>query len=397
MDRVALGAAVVWLCGSMAAAQSGGGGPPPAKVRLDAVRMENVEQRRDVTGEIRAVQRSRVAAEEAGMVVTLTLEPGDQVMSGQVIATLDDTLMVLEISQREADVASSLALVKEREAMVKKAERDLSRLKELMSGQGASQNEVDDAGTALAAASARLANSKAELAANEAELTWTRQRKEDMTIRAPFDGRVVSKGTEVGQWVRAGDTVAEIVATGEVDAWVDVPERYLGKLTTADARVQLYIAALDRTIESPISAVISDGDRLARTFPVRMRLENADGLIRPGMSVVGKVPTGSMMQAITVHKDSILRNDTGAYVYFDEGGKAMIAPIEPVFGFGDRMVVSSPTLKSGMRVVTEGNERIYFPGQPLLDVDAPAGAGAAAPVPEAPKDAVPKPAGEGAH
>lgn len=397
MRRAVLGAFGIGMVACVVIAQPGGGGPPPAKVRLDAVLLEDVEQRRDVTGEIRAVQRSRVAAEEAGMVVTLTLEPGDQVKAGQVIATLDDTLMALEISQREGDVASSHALVNEREAMVKKAERDLSRLKELMSGQGASQNEVDDAETGVAAASARLANAKAELAAKEAELKWTRQRKDDMTIRSPFDGRVVSKGTEVGQWVREGDTVAEIVATGEVDAWVDVPERYLGKLTTADARVQIYIAALDRTIESPISAVISDGDRLARTFPVRMRLANADGLIRPGMSVVGKVPTGSMMQALTVHKDSILRNETGAYVYFDAGGKAMIAPVETVFGFGDRMVVTSQMLKPGIRVVTEGNERIYFPGQPLLDVDAVPGGGAGSPTPANPKDATAKPAVEGAH
>jgi len=371
MRRVALGLAACVCVAMSAVAQPGGGGPPPANVRLDDVRQENVVQMRDVTGEIRAVQRSRVAAEEPGLVVTLTVEPGDQVKAGQVIATLDDALMKLELAQRESEIRSFHALVKEREAQVKKAERDLSRLRELMQGQGASQNEVDDADTALAEAAARQTNAEAELAMKESLLSWTRQRLEDMQVRAPFDGRVVSKSTEVGQWVQEGDTVAEIVATGEVDAWIDVPERFIGALSTSEAKVQLYLAALDETFDAGITAVIADGDRLARTFPVRLRLANPDGLIKPGMSVVGKVPTGAMMQAMTISKDAVLRSDTGAYVYANVNGAAVQMPVTILFGSGNRLVVQSPMLQPGMRVVIEGNERIYFPGMRLQDADAP--------------------------
>ncbi len=362
------------LLGAPALSQPSGG-PPPAKVRLDTARLETVEQRRDVTGEIRAVRRSSLAAEEPGMVRSITVEAGDTVQVGQVLATLDDELLSLQIAEREAQVESSQASVQEREAQAAKAERDLSRLKELQSRQSASQNEVDDAATSLAETKARLANARAELAAREALLNWLNMRQSKMSIRSPLSGRVVSRGVEVGEWVREGDAIVELLDLSELDAYVDVPERYIAPLRSEGAKVRLRIAATNDEFDAPVSAVIAEGDRLARTFPVRIRLDNAKGRWRPGMSVIGQVATGQAIEALTVHKDAILRDDVGAYVFFDANGAAMRAPVEPLFGVGDRVAIRSPMLRPDTRVVIEGNERIYFPGQPLMDMDNPAPAG----------------------
>jgi len=359
------------LVGAPALAQPGGG-PPPAKVRLDSARMETVEQRRDVTGEIRAVRRSSLAAEEPGLVRSITVEAGDVVSAGQVLATLDDELLTLQIAERKAQVDSSQASVQEREAQAAKAERDLSRLKELQARQSASQNEVDDAVTTLAEAKARLANARAELAAREALLSWLNMRQSKMSIRSPMNGRVVSRGVDVGEWVREGDAIVELLDLSELDAYVDVPERFIAPLRSDGAKVQLRIAATNDEFDAPVSAVIAEGDRLARTFPVRIRLDNAKGRWRPGMSVIGQVATGVAIEALTVHKDAILRDDVGAYVFFDANGAAMRAPVETLFGVGDRVAIRSQMLRPDTRVVIEGNERIYFPGQPLMDMDNPA-------------------------
>lgn len=354
-----------------AASAQPNGGPPPAKVLLDEVRLEKVGQRRDVTGEIRAVRRSSLAAEEPGLVRRITVEAGDVVKEGQVLATLDDDLIALQIVEREAQVESTRALVRERQAQVEKAERDLSRLKELQSRQSASQNEVDDAETSLAETQARLAHARAELGAREAILGWLTRRQEKMVIRSPLNGRVIARGVEVGEWVREGDALVELVDFSELDAYVDVPERFIQPLYSDGATVRLRIAATRDEFDAPVSAVIAEGDRLARTFPVRIRLDNAAGRWRPGMSVTGQVATGEVVEAMTVHKDAILRDDVGAYVFFQADGAAARAPVEPLFGVGDRVVVRSPLLKPGMRAVVEGNERIYFPGQQLVDMQGP--------------------------
>ena len=371
------------------------GGPPPAKVRLDDVRQEAVERWREVTGELRAVRRSIVAAEEPGQIVDLPVEAGDRITSGQVIARLDDALARLEVERATALVQTREAIVAERIATLEKSQRDLARIEDSFARAGAAQIEIDEARTNKANAEARLLQARADVAWARADLRSAAKRFEDMTIEAPFDGVAVSRRTELGQWVREGDAVIELVALDALDAWLDVPEAFAARLFPKDGHspeVVLRVPALrasgiDETIRATVSSVIPAADPLSRLFPVRVRLQNkpvvasADasngGPLRPGMTVVGLIPTGETTLALTVHKDAILRNETGPFVYFDGGGVAAIAPVRIDFAVGQRVVVQSPALQPGMKVVIEGNERM-FPGQPLLVMDAAPGSGPAA-------------------
>lgn len=353
------------------------GGPPPALVRVDPVRLERVEARREVTGEFRAVKQAALASEEPGLVVSMEVDVGAWVEAGQVLARLDNSLRTLDVDRRKAQHRSADATVAEHQAMVEKANRDLKRLKELQSSAGASQNEVDDAVTQLKSNEARLANAIAEAESAKADEQSAERHLADMTIKAPFAGSVIRKRIEVGEWVSEGDAVIELVAIDSVDAFLDVPERFIAPLSSPGATVQLRIPALDQTLEAPVTSVLASGDRLARTFPVRIRLSNSEsdpvrGRLRPGMSVIGLVLTGEPTEALTIHKDAVMRNDAGAFVYFDGGGNAAVAPIEPLYAFGERIVVRSPILKEGMSIITQGNERI-FPGQPLSILPAEGG------------------------
>lgn len=370
-------------------------GPPPAKVRLDDVRLETVERWREVTGELRAVRRSIVAAEEAGQVVDMPVEAGDRVAAGQVIARLDDALARLEVERARALVQTREAIVAERITTLEKSQRDLARIEDSFARAGAAQIELDEARTNKANAEARLSQARADVAWAQADLRAATKRLEDMTIEAPFDGVALSRRTEIGQWVREGEAVVELVALDALDAWLDVPEAFAARLFPKEGRspeVVLRVPALrafgvDETLRAAVSSVIPAADPLSRLFPVRVRLENkpavasADasngGPLRPGMTVVGLIPTGETTQAMTVHKDAILRNETGPYVFFDGGGVAAIAPVRIDYAVGQRVVVQSPALRPGMMVVIEGNERM-FPGQPLIVTDAPQGGPGAA-------------------
>lgn len=363
------------------------GGPPPAMVRLDAARMESVEPLRECRGELRSIRRSLIAAEEAGRVVELAVEEGDVVEQGDLLARLDATLMTMEVRRAEAEVHRREAATRERVVQLEKAERDAARTREMIERSSASQNENLDAQSLLESARARLAQAQAELEWAKVDVERLRKRLSDMAIAAPFAGRVVVKRTDLGQWVKEGDPVVELVDIHEVDAWLSVSQDFIEAVGQPGRTIQVRIEATGETLTAPVAAVVPAADALSRMFPVRVRLDNADGRLRPGMSVVGLAPTGLRAPMLTVHKDAILRDDAGAYVYFSAGGVAAVARVEPQFAVGDRVVVRAPALRDGAPVVVEGNERLT-PGRPLIAQGgaSPAGGPAADGKPGAPAE-----------
>lgn len=354
---------------AIAAATLGAAAQPAANVRLDAVREEVVAQRRDATGQIVTLRRSVVATQEPGLVLEMDLELGDTVEAGEIIARLDDDRARLEVQRWEARIEADNALVEQREAEKDRAERDLGRIQQLATRASAGESELDQARTEVQSRKAQLSEAKATLRTSQAELALAKRTLEDMTIRAPFDGRVVSKLTEAGQWVGQGDGLVTIVSLTQLEARADIPERSVGALQVGDGVIELKIPALDKRLSGQLIRIVPEADSLSRLFPIRIRVEDPEGRLRPGMSLTAVVPTGESGPALTISEDAILRNAAGEYVYFDAGGTAQIAPITRLFAANGRVAVRSQVLRPGMLLVVEGNERMY-PTQALNVLNA---------------------------
>lgn len=354
-------------------------GIPPANVRVAPVIEKSVEQKRRVTGDIRAKRRSQLAAQEAGLVVELTVDAGSRVEAGEVIARLDADRMKLQLIEAQAGIPAAEALIAEREAQAAQADRDLERVREVLSRESGSAPELDRAERDAMVARARLAQARAQLAIAQAVVAVVNQRLEDLVIRAPFSGRVVSKLTEVGQWVREGDSIIDLVEIAAVEIRLDVPESLVARASQATT-VSVLVPALKLEIEAEVDEIVPEADGRTRLFPVRLIAANADEAILPGMSAIGLMPTSEEAMTILVPKDSILQGEIGSHVFVDRDGVASVVSVERLFAVGDLVAVRSSMLSVGMRVVTEGNERLR-PGTPLMILgghaaqteDAPAG------------------------
>ena len=364
--RPALFAALLAVLAPTASAQQG---PPPANVVLDEVRSENAEQWREVTGSLRALQRATVAAEVEARVLSVALRAGESVERGGLLAKQDPTLLKLAVDGARAELDARKAAVADAQAGLEKAERDLPRARRLFEADRAVAEQVfDDARTTEARARAGLEVAKAEEQRAAAALAEAREQLDDATIRAPFAGTVVARLAEDGEWLRVGDPVVELVTADRLEAWLDIPERYLQRLHQLNDRVQLRLPALGTVLSAPVTAIVPLADELARTVQVRVAVPETQDLA-PGMSVIGLVPTGQRETTLTVPEDAVLRDDAGEFVYFDGGGRAVVARVETLFAVGDRVAVRSSSLRPGAKVVVEGNQRL-FPGQPLNAVGA---------------------------
>lgn len=376
MERTLLIFVMIWamLAPSDVFAQ---GGPPPANVTVGEVRVETLIRRRAVTGEIRSRLQSEIASQVEGLLVQLDVEEGDVVQKGQVIARLDPVRAEIEVTRAKADIEYAKAVIAQRQDELSNAQRDLERIKKLDSLGSAGASQLDEAQTLVASRNALLAQARAELATAEGDLALAERELSDMTIEAPFAGRVIDKSSEIGQWIGRGDTIVAIVSLDTLEARIDIPEDTypaVSEAQSAKGKIELRLPALGlgsgQEIYGEVISILPGADSLSRLFPVRIAVDNSNNNLRPGMSLTAYVPTGVQADYITVHKDAIVRTATGEVVYYANDGVSAIAPIERLFAVGDRVAVRSPMLQGGMIVVTSGNERM-FPGQPLNILPAP--------------------------
>lgn len=346
-------------------------GPPSAAVRVGLVEMRPVEQRASVTGEVRATQRSRVATREAGKVVEVLVREGDRVKRGDVLVRLDESLLRIDLTSAKAQLAAAESSLAEAESVLAQRRRDLTRLQSLFSKQSATENEVQDAQSEVDAQQARLAQRTADIEGAKARVARLDEQLSDMTVLAPFNGRVSAKIVDEGEWAGQGDPVVELVATDTVDVFLDVPQRYINALQSPETSVSVRFDALGSEVSLTGAALVPVADAAARTFPVRLLASNDEGLIHPGMSVTASIPAGFNGPAMLAPADALLRDDAGWFVYTatqtEQGRIALPARVEQLFRTGAWVAIKpiSGPVFPGAAVVTEGNERILFPGQPL--------------------------------
>lgn len=347
------------------------GGPPPAKVYLETVKLESLADARPVTGEIRSRRTTQLASQVSGLALEILFEEGDSVKRGQILARLDDERAILEVQRALAQMHSDQAAIDEHLAELEQAERDLARLEELDSRGSAGPAQLDQARTLVSSRNALLAEARANLSISESNHKLAQIELEDMSISAPFNGRIILKQAEIGQWVDQGDAICTIVSMDELEARIDVSQSLLPALEAANGgsenrpNIEIVLPSIPRPLNARVHAVVPQADALSRLFPVRLTVDDPDRLLRPGMSLTAMIPTGTKAELLTVSKDAILRNAAGEYVYYNNNGVAALAPITRMFSVGNRVVIRSPMIRPGVQVVIEGNERM-FPTQPMM-------------------------------
>jgi len=364
-------AAVLLLAGTALAE----GGPPPQPVRVEEVRSEKLQEHRRVTGTIRPVRRSLVAAREAGIVLELLVREGAAVKQGEVLARLDAERLRLDETVLQAEAAEARASIEERRAEEGKARREAATAT-LLAERGVSQpKERDDAVSDVSAAAARTLAAEKKVEVLDARSGLLRRRIADAEIRAPFPGTVTGLRAEVGSWVATGGPLLELTSTADLEARLDVPQGSLAPLRAHSGTVRLVLDASGRELDLDGARIVGEVDPVSRTFAALVPIPAAAD-VAPGMSVTATVPTGAEAEHLTVSRDALLRSATGPYLFVAVGGgegkpatAAMVA-VEILFSVGDRAAVKGRDLAAGAKAVVEGNERL-FPGAPILPTTTP--------------------------
>jgi RND family efflux transporter MFP subunit len=337
-------------------------------VRTEPVAIEEVQQTHRVTGSLRAISRAQVAALEDGQIVRVLVREGARITKRDVLARLDDRRIRAQIAESEATLRATQALIDQRRAELAKADQDYKRARQLLQRRVMSQQEYDHAEADASVARARLAAAERELKQIESQRRLLQVRLDDTTIAAPFDGYVVERHVEPGEWVRPGDAVVTLVSAGTIEAWLEVPERFAGDVAQATTPITIEVPAVGQSIDVRQSQRVPQMDSRTRTFFVVAELSDHAGRLTPGMSVSAWVPVGPRSKQLTVPGDAVIRDAASAFVYKvqpdSNGSHAVQVPVRVLFQVAGKIAVAAKDLSPNDRIVIEGNERL-LPGTKL--------------------------------
>jgi RND family efflux transporter MFP subunit len=214
----------------------------------------------------------------------------------------------------------------------------------------------------------QIAQAAAQVNVQQATVDRLKDQIEKHTIISRFPGYVIAEHTEVGQWVKQGDPVAEVAALDEVEVVAHVVEQYAPHVRHG-MTVNVEIPALGSTpFSGVVSAIVPQADVQARTFPVKVSVKNElteDGpRIKSGMYARVALPTGKRQQATLVYKEALVLGGPQPLVFVVDAagpdakqGKARAVPVQ--LGTADgSMIQVTGDLQPNQLTVVQGNERL---------------------------------------
>jgi RND family efflux transporter MFP subunit len=212
------------------------------------------------------------------------------------------------------------------------------------------------------------------IAEAESRLNFLNIQLKDLTILAPFDGVIVDRQVEPGEWVAAGSIVASLVTVDPVEAWLRVPSRFLDDLSSDSKNFRVRRSSSGQVIVPRKIEIIPVVEPLSQLFTVIATIPNPNGKLASGESITGLLPIGDLEPHWCFSTDALIRSESGDFVYValkpeQEGslpGSRKI-PIKIAFERGNKafVAVSLSGFTEGDRVIVEGNERL-IPGQSLM-------------------------------
>lgn len=326
---------------------------PGALVRTVEVKQDRLQHRLSFFGVLEPVMRARLAFQSPGVISSRPVQMGQIVRKGEMLASLDNP--ELGPAQRAAS-----ARLQESVTRRDQAERDLARLKSLVSTGAVGEEQVEQK-------AAELESLQAAVRRAEADLTGSSQRLEDALLLAPFDGVISAVVIESGEFVAAGQQVMAIGGLDKVEVRVLLPASLVKELRIGETLTVHVPQMNDLEALGTITELAAIGEAGTGLFPVTVELPtetpatrlragmqaavlvdyaDVEGLIAPLSAIVD--PVGGDPKIFSVSEGRVIQHEVRILAIAN--GEVAFESLTGIVRPGDRVVVA------GHRSLTDGQE-----------------------------------------
>lgn len=177
-----------------------------------------------------------------------------------------------------------------------------------------------------------------------------------LEVRAPFSGSVESQGFANNERVMRGDSLVVLANTESLSVEASIRESDWSAVTLQPgAEVSVMVPALDdRTFTAKVRYFGREVQTDTNSVPLVARIENSEGLLRPGMFVRVTIPIGEARQALSIKPESVLQHENRKFVFVDMNDGAFKRVGVSTGQASDDWVEVTDGLLPGQMVVTHG-------------------------------------------
>lgn len=271
--------------------------PPPLSVKIQMARMATVDSSSasvlDATGYVVARRSANVSSKVTGRIAEVLIEEGMTVSKNQIVAKLEDVNAKKSLDVAKAELAASKSQVAEVRARLVEAKLSFERSSTLIQKQLVSQAGFDVAKANFESIRAQLAAREGAVEVNERLVAQQKQNIDDLILRSPFAGVVITKSAQLGEMISpisagSGFTrtgICTVVDMTSLEIEVDVNESYIQRVHTDQLAEAVLEAYPEWKIPAKVTAIIPTADRQKATVKVRIAFQSLDPRILPDMGV----------------------------------------------------------------------------------------------------------------
>lgn len=310
----------------------------------------------NASGYVVARRQATVSGKTTGKIAEVLIEEGMTVAEGQLLARLDSSTIEPVHALAERQLTAARVKLEENQVRLDEAERTLERTTRLRSAKLVSESQLDTAQSEVAALRARMAALRSEVEVAAGTVKVRAQELEDLLVRAPFGGVVISKDAQPGEIVspvsagggftRTG--IATIVDMDSREIELDVNEAFINRVKPKQRTEAVLDAYPDWRIPSHVINIVPAADRQKATVKVRVGFDKLEPRILTDMGVKvsfleDDMPRSSAPRRTVGIPSSIIVSEAGErYVWLVKAGKA------------ERVAIRAGTQRDGQTEVLAG-------------------------------------------
>ncbi len=343
--------------GSAETATAAAASRPPVAVSVAPIVTADLTESVDVVGALVPKFSADVKSEVSGRVTDVYVTEWVPVRKGTRLARLDTT-------ETEAGIDAIKAGVAQAQVAETRAHREYERAQQLKQYGLITQQNLDDAKSALEAAQAATAAAQAQVRAAETRLAKS-------FIASPMDGVVALRGINVGDRVEnmggSGDPMFRIVDNRLFDLTVSVPSTRIAAVKVGQTLEFTTDSLPGRTFSGKVMFINPSIDEATRSAKVVAEVPNGDGALKGGAFVKGRIVTATRTAVTQVPRDALLNwnvEQQTAEVYVVANGKAEKRAVK-VGAVNHVAVQVLDGVTTGEQVVTRGAFALK-PGDPVI-------------------------------